>query len=732
MLQLLIKRKFPHIRQLDAMDCGPTCLKMIGAWYGKDLALSRLRECCAITKQGVSITGLTMAAEQMGFKTLAAQLSIDVLLQKKPLPAVLHWDHKHFVVLYDMDPKKARISDPAVGNTTYSLQDLLQHWQIPGKSGFGNVLLLEPTAALNAFPAVKTSSLLLAHFWQYVRAYRKTLLFIVLTLLGGSLFTLLLPFLTQAIVDKALRFRSVSLLELIVAGQCVLFLGRIVMEVMRARLIFYLGTHINISMLGSFLAKLMRLPMDFFDTRNIGDSLQRMMDHHKIEEFLTSSVINMLMAVVSILTFGIVLFYYHQLIFWIFMAGSIAALAWSLSWMPRRKLLDYHTFRRASESQNVLIESMNAIQEIKLTASEEQKLQQWRSLQESLYETKLQSLKLDQRLLNGTLILNELKNIAITYVAARYVMSGDLSTGAMLSIMYITGQLNMPVLQFAEFIRSSQNAAFSLKRMQEVHSEKAEDENIPLLPGFHPDHCDVVLNNISFRYGNAMAPMVLQDINVTIPAGKTTAIVGVSGSGKTTLLKLLLKFFQPVKGEIYIGDDHLQQINAAQWRKYCGVVMQDGFIFSDTIANNICAGNVINREALRHAAKMANIDSFIEGLPLQYDTKIGKDGHGLSEGQVQRILIARLIYRKPSFILMDEATNSLDANNEKVILENLQQFFRGKTVVVVAHRLSTVKNANQIIVLDKGRIIEQGTHQELISRRGAYLQLVHNQLELGV
>ncbi|MET3114166.1 ATP-binding cassette subfamily B protein [Pedobacter sp. CG_S7] len=733
MLQFLKNpHKFPFFKQLDAMDCGPTCLKIISKYYGKNFSLNQLRRYCFINKQGVSFAGLKEASEKLGFKALPVELTFDVLKDKINLPCILHWHKRHFVVIYRINGDRIYVADPAIGKTRYTKAEFLKYWELTSSSSKGRAILLETTAAFfdqHEFKEPKENLLILLKF---VFPYRRNLLTVVITLLIGSLLTLLLPFLTQSIVDRGISTKDLSFLKIIVSAQLALVVGRILMDLIRARILFHLGTRVSIKALSDFLGKLVRLPIPFFGTRSLGDNMQRMQDNQKIELFLTSSLVNMLLSVISILVFGTVLAYYSISVFFVFLLGSMFMLLWTFFHAGERKILDYKTFVHSSESQSQLMETISAIQEIKLTDCAEQKIGQFERLQENTYKIRLASLKLDQRLQTGNQVLNELKNIIIIYLAASKVISGELTLGMMLSISYISGQLNSPILQFSEFIRTAQNAMFSLKRMNEVYAEPEEDAEVEKRENFSPSLASIKLHKISFQYGDSGSPFIFKDLSLEIPAGKTTAIVGMSGSGKTTLIKLLLKFYHPGKGNVYLGDENFNQIHANQWRKICGVVMQDGHVFADTISNNITIGNkIIDYDRLKYATEMANISSFIDELPFGFETVVGKDGHGMSEGQIQRLLIARLIYRNPQYIFLDEATNSLDANNEKVIIENLQHFFKGKTVLVVAHRLSTVKNADQIVVLNKGVILEKGNHQELIMKKAAYYNLIRNQLELG-
>lgn len=727
----LIKPSFPFFRQSDAMDCGPNCLRMIAAYYGKSFALGHLRNLCVISRQGVTFAGLQDAAVHLGFKALPAELTFPVLRDKVTLPCMLHWEMHHYVVVYRITKEKVYVADPAIGKVMYSAKEFQQKWHGGEEGDAGRALLLEPTSVFFAQAAVPEPPVRLGTLLRYLHPHRRLLIRVALGLAAASLFTLVTPFLTQAVVDKGIPQKNISLLALLALAQCMLFAGRMVMDFVRARLLFRLGTGISIHILSEFLSKLMLLPLPFFDTRHIGDNIQRMMDHQKIEDFLTTSVINAVFAGISILIFGTVICYYSLPVFVLFFTGSTLGILWMLSLMDKRKMIDHRKFKQTAENQSVLIETISSMQEIKLTGSEMYKQEQWRLLQEKSYDLKLQSLKIDQRMQAGSQAFNEIKNILITYLAATQVVSGNMTLGMMLAVTYIVGQLNGPVLQLAEFIRISQNARFSLQRINEVHHEREEDEGLEhATPPARQQ--DIRVQDLCFQYGTRHSPFVLQNVSLTIPSGRITAIVGMSGSGKTTLLKLLLKFYRATSGKICIGDQDIAAMNARDWRAQCGAVMQEGFIFSDTIARNIAVGKKeIDIRQLQYAARTANIHDFIMELPFAYETVIGKDGHGLSEGQAQRILLARLIYRDPAYIFLDEATNSLDANNERAIMENLQGFFQGRTVVIVAHRLSTVKHADQIIVLDKGCVLECGDHAQLVRKRSAYYRLIQNQLELG-
>jgi ATP-binding cassette subfamily B protein len=725
-------QKLPFFKQPEAMDCGPTCLKMVVGYYGKTFPLQYFRRICSLTRQGTTLAGLTQAAEQLGFKTLAAEVPFDKLIQKIPLPCILHWEKGHYVVLHHTTPRYVHIADPALdGKVKLNRADFLKAWEIEEGSAKGRVLLLEPTDTFYNTAEMDDHTASLWSLTRYLKVHRKTLLPVVFSLLLASGFSLAIPLLTQLIVDKGINAKNTNLLLLICIGQLMLFSGRMLMDFIRARWLFKIGAKTSIIMLKEFLARLMRLPFSFFDNRQAGDNMQRVTDNQRVEDFLTSSLIGFVMSLITLVVLGGVLLYYNWQIFSIFLLGAVLSFAWSNSFKQRRKIIDQKKFKVLSANQQLLLEIFYAMQEIKLTGSEEEKKELWEGLQDRSYGLKLESLQLDQLMQGLGSFINEIKNVLITYTAAMLVIHGHITLGGMLAITYICGQLNAPIVQIIEFVRVSQNTRFILQRMEEVHQEPEEDFEVDetVLP---EQPAEIRLQNVAFQYGSRNMPFVLNNINLTIPAGKVTAIVGMSGSGKTTLIKLLLKFYQTTRGGITIGDQSIEQLHARQWRQRCGVVMQDGYIFMDTIANNIYVGAAEkDQERLYKAAELANMHDFFLSMPFGYSTVVGKDGYGLSEGQKQRLLIARLIYRNPAYIFLDEATNSLDANNELTIVNNLNQFFKNKTVLIVAHRLSTVKNADQIVVLHNGELVEIGTHESLVGARGSYYNLIKNQLELG-
>lgn len=714
------------------MDCGPVCLKIITAYYGKTFPLSHFRKLCSIGKQGTTMANMIVASKALGFKTLAAELPYPQLLNKVALPCILHWEKEHYVVLYRISDKYAWLSDPAMsGKLKIKIKDFLRSWQIAEGSEIGRVLLLESTPAFENQQSIAEQPASLWSLLPYLKLHRKSLVPIGLSLVLASVFSLIIPLLTQLIVDKGINGKNTNLLFLICIGQLMLFSGRMLMDFLRARLLFRLGARTSIILLKEFLAKLMQLPFSFFDNRQAGDNMQRVNDNQRVEEFLTNSLISFILSLITLVVMGGVLCHYNWQIFLIFLSGATMSVLWSNSFKQKRKLIDQKKFKVLSANQQLLLEIFYAMQEIKLTGSEKEKQQLWEGLQDRSYGLKLEALQLDQLMQGIGYFINEVKNVFITYAAAMLVINGQVTLGGMLAITYICGQLNTPITQLLEFARVSQNTKFSLQRMAEVHQEIPEDfgltdQSIPSGPQ------DILLEQVSFQYGNPQAPFVLKNLDLLIPAGKVTAIVGMSGSGKTTLIKLLLKFYQASKGSISVGNRTIDQLHAKAWRATCGVVMQDGYIFMDTIANNIYAGSMVkNEKRLHEVAKMANMHDFFSAMPFGYQTVVGKDGYGLSEGQKQRLLIARLIYRNPAYVFLDEATNALDAHNELSIVNNLNEFFTGKTVLIVAHRLSTVKNADQIVVLNQGELVEKGTHEELIHRKGSYYHLIKNQLELS-
>lgn len=726
--------KFPFYQQFDAMDCGPTCLRMVAKHYGKHFTTESLREKSFITREGVSLLGISDAAEAIGMRSMGVKITFDQLKKEAPLPCVVHWGQEHFVVVYKCQKGKVYVADPAFGRLEYTEKDFCEHWlsTVAGGEEKGICLLLQPTPDFYQGDDEKTSRTGFRFVLNYLKPYKKLVIQLVLGFLLGSLIQLVLPFLTQSVVDVGINNQDIGFIYLVLFAQLVMFISRMSVEFIRSWILLHISTRINISIISDFLIKLMKLPLGFFDSKMIGDILQRIEDHDRIERFLTAQSIGVLFSVFSLVVFAIVLAIYSWTIFLIFILGAALYFVWIYIFMKRRRELDFKRFTKLSENQSKLIQIINGMQEIKLNNYEREKRWEWERVQAGLFKVSIKSLSLQQYQDAGSVFINETKNILIVIISATAVVNGELTLGMMLAIQYIIGQLNTPLRQLIHFMHTAQDAKISLERLAEIHDKKDESETGKSYVKTLPDNKGVSLTNIVFQYEGPRSPKVLNNITLEIPENKTTAIVGTSGSGKTTLIKLLLGFYAPVEGDIKVGGTRLVNYSPKMWRDNCGVVMQDGYIFSESIAKNIVVNDeLIDQERLIRAVKMANIQDYIESLPLAYNTKIGQEGVGLSQGQKQRILIARAIYKSPEYLFFDEATNALDANNERMIMENMDRVFEGKTAVVVAHRLSTVKNAHQIVVLDAGEIVERGTHDELIEKKGNYYRLVKNQLELG-
>lgn len=731
---------FPHYLQLDAMDCGPACLRMIAKHYGKHYSPQTLRERCFITREGVSMLGISDAAESIGFHTVGVRISFEQLVEDAILPCILHWNQNHFVVCYRI--KKHRngeydihIADPASQKLKYTKEEFLKCWLSTKADGQerGTALLLEPGADFKDIEDEKEDKTRsMGYFLRYFTPYRKQLIQLFVGLVVGNGLQMIFPFLTQSMVDVGIQDSNLDFITLILITQLLLFVAQLGVSFIQGWISLHINSRINISLISDFLMKLMKLPLRYFDTKMTGDIMQRIGDHNRIKSFLMGNSISMIFSFVNFFVFGAILGYYQPLILAIFLFGNTLYVLWVLAFMRYRRELDIKRFNQSSSEQSKIIQLIQGMQEIKLNNCERQKRWEWERIQVKLFRISVKGLGIGQIQQAGSVFFTQTTSIIISYIAAKSVVEGEMTLGMMMALTYIIGQVAAPISNFIGFAQAFQDAKISLERLNEVHSVEDEEQSISSKLNQLPEIRDIHIENLSFSYSGAERDYALENLTMTIPQNKVTAIVGASGSGKTTILKLLQGFYEPNKGNIRIGETPLNMINPHLWRSRTGSVMQEGYIFSDTIARNIAVStDEIDKERLLHAAKTANIQEFVNSLPLGYNTKIGMEGNGVSQGQRQRILIARAVYKNPEYIFFDEATNSLDANNEKTIMENLRGFYKGKTVIIVAHRLSTVVDADNIIVLDKGHVVEEGTHQQLVKKQGVYYTLVKNQLELG-
>ncbi len=729
----MLPKIFPFFRQIDYRDCGPTCLRMIAKHYGKTFSREFLRDQASITRTGVTMAGIAEAAEAIEMRTLGMRISLESLVNEAPTPFIVHWRQKHFVVVYKTSSKKIHVADPAQGLVQYNHNDFKIAWT-NSIDGTGFALLLEPNTNFYSLEDDKTKVKQFSFLVPYFRPYKKLIQQIFIGLIVATIIQFILPFLMQTVIDVEVNNRNIPFIYLILISQLVLIISQMLVSIFREWLLIHITSRFNIKMISDFLFKMLKLPISYFDTRNTGEHIQRIADHNRIQNFVSSSSLNMIFSMVTFIIFNCILAYYNLRIFMVFILGAILYTSYTFFFLKKRAELDYKRFDETSQSQTNLLQIISGVKEIKINNSQRKNRWKWEFTQISLFKTSLSSLKLAQYQSIGSTFINELKNITITFLAAKAVVDGNMTLGMMISTQFIVGQLNLPLSNFIAFIQTWQDAKISLERLSQVHTR--DDEDILSLNKAKelPENKIIEIKNLSYRYGGKSTPFVLKNMSCTIPEGKTTAIVGASGSGKTTLMKLLLKFYEPTSGSINIGSVDLNSINNDFWRINCGAVMQDTFMFNDTIAGNISESEqneMIDREKLNNAAFVSNIEDFIEKLPNKFNTELGSSGIRLSGGQEQRIMIARAVYKNPFYLFFDEATSALDANNEKVIMENLNNFINGKTAIIVAHRLSTVKNADNIIVLENGEIVEQGNHETLTKLKGKYYELVKNQLELG-
>jgi ATP-binding cassette subfamily B protein len=725
-------KKFPHYKQMDQMDCGATSLRIVFKHYGQSVKIHKIRKLCQTTKNGVNLLGISEAGEKLGFRTYGVRLTIEQLNETE-LPCILHWNQNHFVVLYKIKTGKYYVSDPAVGLVSYDEKEFKKNWFSTRSLHAGLCLLLSPGPA---FYQLDEEDPELALKWNkiftYFYRYKKLFIQLILGMILGTVLQLITPFLTQSVVDIGINTKNISFINIILIAQLMLFIGSTSVAFIRSWIMLHISTRVNISILTDLLIKIMKLPMSFFDLKTHGDLMQRMSDQQRIESFLTESTLNTLFSLVNMVIFGALLIIYNKTIFLVFFVATILYTLWILLFMKYRRALDQKRFKISSENQTYMVEMIQSIKDIKLNNAQKQKRWVWEALQAKLFKFKVESLALSQYQSIGSMAINQAKGILITYISAKSVIDGEITLGGMMAIQYIVGMVNSPVQSLLSFMQSYQDAKISLERLNEIYETEEEESIQKDYLTKLPDDKSIEIKNLTFRYYGAGNDPIFSKLNLTFPEGKTTAIVGTSGSGKTTILKLLLRFYDYEEGDIYVGNKKLEQIDFSTWREACGSVLQDNYVYADTIERNIAINDEFpDEQKLSHAIHIANLDDFIAEQPFGLATKIGTAGKGISQGQRQRLMIARAVYKEPEFIFLDEATNSLDANNEKAIIENLDKFFKNRTVIVVAHRLSTVKNADNIIVLERGEIVEQGNHQELTAKRGKYFELVKNQLELG-
>lgn len=720
-------------RQFDKMDCGPACIRMVASHYGKDYPLSYLRSLSHLTREGVSVAGIRDALEKIGADSASFEMTMEQLRTKCPLPAILHWEQNHFVVLYDVKQHKLTkkwtyfVANPAYGKHGFSESSFEKYW-LNGDTGI--VIAVEPQEEFYDKKPVKEKHSLTRFARKYVWPFRWELSQSALSMLFGMLLALVTPFLTQAMVDDGINMRNMGLILNILLAQLSLFIGTFIMGLISSHVSLYMSTRININILSDYLGKLLKLPMTFFDTKSVGDYQQRLGDHGRLQNFITYSTLQTLFSIVSAPFYLAIIGWYSMVILSVYLLLTGLSTVWMIYFFRRRKALDYEQFKVNSENQNKQYELMSGITDIKLNGYDDYKMEEWRTLQERSYQMNVKMLKLGQIQETGFTLIGQLRNIFITCWIAAEVVNGHLTLGMMMSISAIIGLVNGPLSQLIGFLQQFQDAKISLERSEEVHLCANEDSIAQVdIPIDTPQ--DIEVNNLTFSYTGSIGQPALKNVSFTIPAGKKTAIVGESGSGKTTLMKLLLKFYEPTKGEIKLGGKNLKNFSAKSIRRASGIVMQDNFIFSDTIKRNIILGEQENNEQLKRALTTACLNEFIKKQPLGVNTKIGAEGIGVSGGEKQRIMIARAAYKRPAYLMLDEATSSLDAENEKNITQNLENDFKGRTQIVIAHRLSTVKNADRIIVLRNGEVVEEGNHAELIAQHGYYYQLIHNQLELA-
>ena len=732
-------KRFPHFKQNNSSDCGPTSLRMIARHYGLDYSTEMLRKHCHITRRGVNLLGISEAAEYIGFETAGVKVTFEQLAEEGVFPCILHWNQNHFVVCYGIEKCKhggfkIHISDPASQRLTYNKDEFERCWIGPqaDENSNGVALMLEPSDDFGKIEdEYRKNSRSMLSFARYFTPYRSMIGQLVLAMFVGSVIQMILPFLSQAMVDQGINGRNLNIITLILFAQLGFFVATLSIDYIRSWIMLHMNSRIDIQLIADFLIKLTAMPLQFFDSRMTGDILQRIGDHGRIKNFLLSNSMRIVFSLINFVVYLAILAYYNVLVLAIFVVGNTLYVVWISFFMRYRRELDIKRFNQSALEQSKMIQLVQGMQDIKLNNCERQKRWEWERIQVRLFQIGLKGLRIGQIQQSGSVFFTQTTHILIYFIAAKSVVEGSMTLGMMMSLTYIIGQVSAPIGEFIGFAQSFQDAKISLERLNEIHSQDDEETNIGKKLYILPKEHDIEINDLSFSYTGSERELALKNITLSIPAHKVTAIVGESGCGKTTLIKLLQGFYEPTYGSIKVGGTVLTDINPHTWRAATGSVMQDSFIFSDTIANNIAVNSdETDKEQMRNAAHMARIDDFVESLPMGYDTIIGMEGKGVSQGQRQRILIARAIYKNPKYIFLDEATNSLDATNEAKIMDNLRQFYEGRTVVISAHRLSTVRDADQIIVMNAGEIVERGNHYSLLKKRGRYYELVKHQINV--
>jgi ATP-binding cassette subfamily B protein len=732
------KRKLKFYHQLTSTDCGAACLAMITSFFGKKYALPQIKALFEFTRIGVTMQDIVDSSQKTGFDAKVLKLTTEELMTF-PFPVILYWKQEHFLVYECVKEQKNDtifyLSDPAYGRVKLNKSDFESAWK--GTNDKGIAVALQPNENFEKIQLLSNTkkSLFSLPIYTQIKAFfaknKSRYLFAFLLIIIGLAANWAIPFIFQRVIDDGISSKQINVVLYFLLAQFVLFLSYFFSDFLSNLILTKFNFILSVELKQSLLKKLMKLPINFFDTRLNTETLQRIGDQNKIQQFVTWKGIEFVLNVLNIIIFGSILLYYNYIIFIVYFFLTILSVLWILLFLKRRAILEYAMFLKQSENSNIIYEFIMNMPEIKINNAQTKTINRITKLQEGLNKLELRSLFLNIYQLIGVHFLSKFKELISIAICAYFIINGNMSLGVLLSVSYVIGQLVSPTNNLIYSVKDVQDAKIANERISEIHDNENEDVG----KNHHIKNTaidNIHISNLSFKYPGKFSPYVLQNINFSIKKNTVTAIVGASGSGKTTLLKLLLAYYHIEHGNIYLNDKNINEIFSDEWRNNCGIVLQDGKIFSGTIAENIAISDPeIDLDKLIRVCKASSILDFISHLPMKFDTKIGSSGIQLSGGEMQRILIARALYKNPQFIFLDEATSSLDAENEKIIHDNLQEFFVGKTVLIIAHRLSTVKNADQIVVLKNGQICEKGTHTQLVINKGEYFNLVKNQLELG-